>query len=354
MSTSPPMATRRAPLAFVAMLLLVVVALVASAILLVDYVRPGPVFCTGSGGCGAMRQTSFAHVLGVPTPAIGLAGFAFLGISALFSGRRARVVLLVVAALGAMPALGLIAVQIAKGAYCIYCMATDGSMLLLLGLATHRMLRPWDPPGGWLPRGLAGAAFAAAIAVPLGIGFSRTVVKPLPVPESIAQELAKTPTGKITVVDFIDFECPYCRLEHAVLSPLLKKHAAKLRVVRKHVPLTHIHPHALDAARACVCAEQVGRGDAFADALVEAPEEELTREGCERIAESLGIATQALRACVVATSTDARIEADRASFKASGGHGLPTVWVGPRKLEGAQPPEVLARALDEAVLQNAQ
>src|SRR4051812_13999348 len=51
-----------------------VAALVASAILLVDYVRPAPVFCEAGGGCGKVRATIFARPFGIPLPAIGIAG----------------------------------------------------------------------------------------------------------------------------------------------------------------------------------------------------------------------------------------------------------------------------------------
>ncbi|MBX3199166.1 MAG: hypothetical protein KF894_13630, partial [Labilithrix sp.] len=62
---------------------LVAAALVASAVLLVDYVRPAPVFCDAGGGCGKVKATVFARPLGVPLPAIGLVGMLGIGLAAL-------------------------------------------------------------------------------------------------------------------------------------------------------------------------------------------------------------------------------------------------------------------------------
>ena len=69
----------------------VVAGLVASAMLLVDYLRPTPVFCVEGGGCEALKHTVYATpVPGVPMPLFGLAGFLAIGVAACWPGRRAR------------------------------------------------------------------------------------------------------------------------------------------------------------------------------------------------------------------------------------------------------------------------
>src|SRR6185295_5203511 len=112
----------------------------------------------------------------------------------------------------------------------------------------------------------------------LVIGFNRRPI-PVDVPPVIALEMKGTGRGKVTVVDFVDFECPFCRLTHAELAPAIEARRAKIRVARKHVPL-RMHRHALDAAKAGCCGETLGKGDAMADALFSAPTEALTPEGC--------------------------------------------------------------------------
>jgi predicted DsbA family dithiol-disulfide isomerase len=153
----------------------------------------------------------------------------------------------------------------------------------------------------------------------------------------------------VTVVDFVDFECPYCRMTQAAFEPILEAHRDRVRLVRRQVPL-HMHAHALDAARAACCGERLGQGDAMARALFSAPVDQLTREGCEKMAESLGLPLEPYRACVVDPATDARIESDRAEFKAAGGHALPTLWIDGHEIIGAQARAALEQAIDDALV----
>ncbi|HKP55250.1 MAG TPA: vitamin K epoxide reductase family protein, partial [Polyangiales bacterium] len=81
--------TARRPWLFWATVAFSALALAASAMLFVDYVRPAPVFCAPDGGCGLVRQTAFAYPLGVPLPAIGVLGMFAVAVSGLIPGRRA-------------------------------------------------------------------------------------------------------------------------------------------------------------------------------------------------------------------------------------------------------------------------
>jgi uncharacterized membrane protein/thiol-disulfide isomerase/thioredoxin len=249
-----------------ALLAPVLAGLVASAALAVDYVRPTPVFCEASG-CAAVKQTVFASFLGVPTPVFGLLGFLLVGTLALTQGKTARNVQLAVAAIAALVGLGLLGVQALLGVWCKLCLVADTSASLAFGMSLWRRLGAWDPPEARLSRGALASAIAAALAVPIALG----VLKKPVVPDVIAREIAQTPEGEVTLVDFADYECPFCRMTHAILAPLLAEHHDHVRVVRKNVPLTRLHPHALDAARAACCGEQMGKGDAMSDALFSAP-----------------------------------------------------------------------------------
>jgi predicted DsbA family dithiol-disulfide isomerase len=93
----------------------------------------------------------------------------------------------------------------------------------------------------------------------------------------------------------------------------------------------------------------MGKGDAMADALFTADVETLTEDGCAKLAASMGLDEEAFRRCVKDPATDAHIDADSAEFKASQGHGLPTLWIDQTKIEGAQPKEMLERAITKAI-----
>lgn len=328
-------------------LVLAVAALAVSAIMLVDYVRPSPVFCDAGGGCGKMKATVFARPFGVPLPALGLAGMLAVALAALVPGRGARMAQAGLAAAGGLFAVVLLGVQATLGTICPYCAVVDLSAIALAGFALARWRKGWDPPSGRLAPALAVLGLLASIAVPLGVGF-RMRALPGGLPAAIAEEIRITGRGKVTVVDFVDFECPFCRMTHAELAPVLEGRKAKVRVARKHVPL-RMHPHALDAAKAACCGEALGKGDEMADALFAAPPDQLTPEGCEALARAQGIDVDRFRACMGDPATVSRIEKDKEAFRASKGHGLPTIWIDGTKLEGAQDRETLESTLDEAI-----
>ena len=150
------------------------------------------------------------------------------------------------------------------------------------------------------------------------------------------------------MVDFVDFECPFCRMTHADFGPILEQNKGKVRVARKHVPL-RMHAHAMDAARAACCGEKLGKADEIAEALFTAPVAELTPEGCENLAVKHGLDLARFKECVKDPEIDARIHADGEMFRAAHGHGLPTIYIDGAKLEGAQEREVLQSALDGAI-----
>jgi predicted DsbA family dithiol-disulfide isomerase/uncharacterized membrane protein len=327
-----------------ALLLVILVGLAASSLLLVDYMRPEPVFCGLDGGCGQISRSAYASMLGVKTPIIGALGFAVLGALAILRGRLVRVGLLLAASAGAAVAAFLLAAQAKWGVFCPYCVGADVAAVLTFVLAGWRLRSGWDPPEAKKPRAAAALAVGLSCAVPVGLGL---FLEP-PVPGPIKAEMAKTPKGQITVVDFVDFECPFCRETQAEFEPVLEAHREQIHLVRKQVPL-RMHPHANDAARAACCGEELGKGDDLAQALFTMPEDELTPDGCAKAAEKLGLDSERFRACMKDPKTEARIKSDIEEFRAAGGHGLPTIFVGKHRLNGGQDRKDLEEAVSRAL-----
>ena len=255
--------------------------------------------------------------------------------------------LTILLAAAALVAITLLGVQLWMGAFCPFCAVVDVSAIGLFVLAMVRWQRGLDPPPGARVAIGSVALLVVAAGVPLAIGFGRRL-PPLDIPGAIAEEMRRTGKGKVTVVDFADFECPYCRSTHGALAPLLESRRAKLRLVRVHVPL-RIHRHALDAAKAGCCAENLGKGPEMADALFTAPVEELTPDGCEKLAAKVGLDLERFRACVGDPATQARIDRDRETYRAAKCNGLPTIFVDGVRLEGAQERETLEATLDAAI-----
>src|SRR6185436_1455724 len=109
--------------------------------------------------------------------------------------------------------------------------------------------------------------------------------------------------------EFADFQCPFCRKLHPLMTELLGEYEGRVNFVRLNMPLAS-HSQARGAARAYCCAEEQGKGPAMADALFQS--ETLSPEACEKLAESLGLSMPAFRTCVASPSTDARIDDESA------------------------------------------
>src|SRR5437868_1085382 len=140
-SMSPPDAkpTPNPTAQWLALFVPVLVALAASTMLLVDYTKPAPVFCSQMGGCEAIKQTALARPFGIPMPWFGLLGFALVAGVLLARGPRARGLHLGLAAAGALVGAFLLCVQLVIGHICVYCAITDISAMVGLGAAWWRM-----------------------------------------------------------------------------------------------------------------------------------------------------------------------------------------------------------------------
>lgn len=175
---------------------------------------------------------------------------------------------------------------------------------------------------------------------------SIVVVSCAALPSVVKDEMAKSPRGTATLVFFTDFQCPFCRREHDTLAPMLAARKDRVRVVLRHVPLPS-HPDARGAARAALCAEDLGIHDGYADALFETSD--LSEAGVEELAAQRGADREAFRRCVHSPLIDERIERDIAAYRSADGDGVPLLYIGARRFDGAQPASVLEPALDDAI-----
>jgi protein-disulfide isomerase len=74
------------------------------------------------------------------------------------------------------------------------------------------------------------------------------------------------PQPAVQLVEFSDFQCPYCRASHAAITALLKQHPQQISYTLVHYPLSS-HPYAAEAARSAECARRQGRFAAMSEAL---------------------------------------------------------------------------------------
>lgn len=153
-------------------------------------------------------------------------------------------------------------------------------------------------------------------------------------------------SAPVTLVEFADFQCPYCGLEEPVIERLLSTYSERLRFVYKEYPLSSIHRYAELAAEAALAANAQGKFWPYHDALY-AHQRALTRTDLESYATSLGLDITAFRAALDQRTFQAAVEADVAQGTALGLKGTPTFFVNGRMGEGALPFDALTAAIDE-------
>lgn len=330
------MAPEKRDLASRVALLASIVGLGASLAAAVDDLGGAPAFCAESG-CEIVRSSAWARPLGIPMSLLGIAFFASAIVLAHVRLPRLRRALAVA---GGAFAIVLVGVQaFAIGAWCKLCLVADpAAIVYAIAVIASRVPAPFA--FSWART----AATVPALAAVAGVLALWTSTPAPSAPTSAPAELAQA--GELTVVEYVDFECPFCRVMQRRLDEAIAKAARPVKIVRKMVPIEQ-HRGALIAALAWCIADAQGQGDAMARALFAADPAQLTRAGCEALAAQLGIDAATFAAGLPAA--EARVRADVAEASRIGIGALPTLFVGHERFVGAAAStrELLA-ALDRA------
>ncbi len=139
----------------------------------------------------------------------------------------------------------------------------------------------------------------------------------------------------VTIVEFTDFQCPFCKATEATLKQLREKYGDKIRLVHMDFPLP-FHSHALDAAKAARCANEQGKFWPYRDALF-ANQGKLAPADLKATAKTLGMNTTEFDACFDKAKYDSQIKSDQAAGEKAGVDGTPAFFIDGRPLTGAQP-----------------
>jgi protein-disulfide isomerase len=148
----------------------------------------------------------------------------------------------------------------------------------------------------------------------------------------------------VTIVEFADFECPYCAGVEPTLERILAEYAGKVRLVFKHNPLP-VHPNALLASRAAVAAQRQGKFWEMHGLLFSA-QERLDREAIASHARVLGLDVQAFESVLASPESTRAVSADMSLAGRLGIKGAPAFFINGRFIPGAQPFEVFQEAID--------
>ena len=161
--------------------------------------------------------------------------------------------------------------------------------------------------------------------------------------------------AKVTVVEFSDFECPFCARAWEIFEKeVYPQYGDKVRFVFKQMPLTQIHPFSEDAAVATMCALQQGN-DQFWKLYngLFAAQNEITKENLpakvEQIATAAGLDVPKLKDCLASRKSLDAVRADQQEAAAVGVNSTPTFFVNGRRVQGAQDANAFKQALDQAL-----
>jgi Na+/H+ antiporter NhaA len=151
----------------------------------------------------------------------------------------------------------------------------------------------------------------------------------------------------LTLVEYGDFECPFCGRATGVLRELRERFGDEGRYVFRHLPLTDVHPHAQLAAEAAEAAGAQGRFWEMHDLLFE-HQDELEPEDLMGYAADIGLDVEQFTRDLNTSRHAERVRDDVISAEAGGARGTPTFFVGEQRHVGAYDAETLARALDSS------
>ncbi|MGE5073669.1 MAG: DsbA family protein [Anaerolineae bacterium] len=150
----------------------------------------------------------------------------------------------------------------------------------------------------------------------------------------------------ITLVEFADFQCPYCRQwEQQTYKPLLDAYPGKIRIVYRDFPLTSIHPNAMPAAEAAQCANEQGKFWEFHDKLFGS--ETLDEATYQQYAQDLGLDMTKFNDCLTNHKYAQAIQADSDFAVNLGVNSTPTFFINGLAIIGAQPLSSFTNVIDK-------
>ena len=150
----------------------------------------------------------------------------------------------------------------------------------------------------------------------------------------------------ITIVEFGDFQCPYCRRWHEqVYKALLDSYPGQIQMVYRHLPLTSIHPDAFSAAEAAMCAGEQDAFWQFHDKLFSS--ETLGSEVYTEYAQELNLDMTAFEACITDHRYQEAIQKDSDFAIDLGISSTPTFFINGLALVGAQPLDVFKQVIEK-------
>ncbi len=171
-------------------------------------------------------------------------------------------------------------------------------------------------------------------------------------PVNAQDHVAGPDDAPVTLVEYGDFECPYCGMAHPIVKKVRRELGNQLRFVFRHFPLAEAHPHARIAAQAAEAAGAQGKFWEMHDTLFE-NQQALDVEDLVGYAKALGLDTTRFARDLEAGTYLKRVRDDFRSGVRSGVNGTPTFFVNGVRYDGSWANEqAFIHALQEAAQQS--
>ena len=150
----------------------------------------------------------------------------------------------------------------------------------------------------------------------------------------------------ITIVEFSDFQCSYCKRVLPVLTQVMERYPTQVKLAFRDFPIQNIHPHAQKAAEAAHCAAEQGKFWEYHDLLFE-KQEAIPSVNHLDYAKTLGLEVERFQACIDGRRYKEKVEHNYADGVKAGVSGTPAFFINGRLLSGAQPLEAFKTVIDE-------
>ena len=179
---------------------------------------------------------------------------------------------------------------------------------------------------------------------------SRVSITLAPPPQPKVEIAADGPSrgpkdAKVTIVEFSDFECPYCRDGRDIMEKVVGKYGDKVRLVFRNFPLS-AHRQARKAAEAGLCAEAQGKFWPLHDTMF-AHADQLSIAELKAAAGKLGVEQARFDKCLDNAETAAQVEKDLADGEKAGINGTPAFFINGRMLSGVRKVDEFSQVIDE-------
>ena len=151
----------------------------------------------------------------------------------------------------------------------------------------------------------------------------------------------------VTIVEFSDFQCPYCAGQQPILKKIKRAYGDQVNILYKHLPLP-IHPFAQRAAEASECARDQGKFWEYHDRLFDS-QDAISEAFFSQFAQQIGLSTSQFNQCLASGAKKNVVQKDLAEAQSLMISGTPTFFINGQRFVGVQSYEELQQMIDQAL-----